>query len=384
MSDAIWRELAEAGKAAREVPHPRPLPARPEPLRDLLGPARRHAARLLQDRARRPGADAADRARRGARRPRAPRPDVHRREDQRHRGPRRPAHRAAQPLGQADPRRRPGRDARGRRRARPHGRLLPTASARARSPRPTAASSPTSSTSASAAPTSARRWRRWRSRPTTTARAAHFVSNVDGAHIHDMLRRARPAAHPGHRRLEDLHHHRDDDQRPHRPGLDAGRARASSPATTSPRSRPRSTRPRPSASTPTRVFGFWDWVGGRYSVWGAVGLPVMIAVGPKSFAEFLTGAHEMDQHFLHAPLPREHAGAARPRRHLAPQRHGLSDPRRAALRPAAAAAARLPAAARHGVERQARDPRRLAGRRPPPARWSGASPAPTASTPSTS
>jgi len=54
---------------------------------------------------------------------------------------------------------------------------------------------------------------------------------------------------------------------------------------------------------PARVFGFWDWVGGRYSVWGAVGLPVMIAVGPRNFNEFLTGAHEMDQHFLHAALP---------------------------------------------------------------------------------
>ena len=54
---------------------------------------------------------------------------------------------------------------------------------------------------------------------------------------------------------------------------------------------------------PERVFGFWDWVGGRYSVWGAVGLPLMIAVGPRNFAEFLTGAHEMDQHFLNAPLP---------------------------------------------------------------------------------
>ena len=54
---------------------------------------------------------------------------------------------------------------------------------------------------------------------------------------------------------------------------------------------------------PARVFGFWDWVGGRYSVWWAVGLPVMIAIGPERFAEFLTGAHEMDQHFLTAPLP---------------------------------------------------------------------------------
>ena len=52
-----------------------------------------------------------------------------------------------------------------------------------------------------------------------------------------------------------------------------------------------------------RVFGFWDWVGGRYSVWGAVGLPLMIAIGPERFAEFLTGAWEMDRHFVEAPLP---------------------------------------------------------------------------------
>ncbi|RWK51394.1 glucose-6-phosphate isomerase [Mesorhizobium sp.] len=51
-----------------------------------------------------------------------------------------------------------------------------------------------------------------------------------------------------------------------------------------------------------RVFGFWDWVGGRYSVWGAIGLPVMIAVGPKNFRAFLGGAHAMDVHFQTAPL----------------------------------------------------------------------------------
>ncbi|MER9598138.1 glucose-6-phosphate isomerase [Mesorhizobium sp. M0244] len=51
-----------------------------------------------------------------------------------------------------------------------------------------------------------------------------------------------------------------------------------------------------------RVFGFWDWVGGRYSVWGAIGLPVMIAIGPKNFRAFLDGAHEMDEHFRTAPL----------------------------------------------------------------------------------
>ncbi|MEJ6781951.1 glucose-6-phosphate isomerase [Aminobacter sp. Piv2-1] len=51
-----------------------------------------------------------------------------------------------------------------------------------------------------------------------------------------------------------------------------------------------------------RVFGFWDWVGGRYSLWSAIGLPIMIAVGPKHFADFLAGAHAMDKHFVEAPL----------------------------------------------------------------------------------
>jgi glucose-6-phosphate isomerase len=52
---------------------------------------------------------------------------------------------------------------------------------------------------------------------------------------------------------------------------------------------------------PEKIFGFWDWVGGRYSVWSAIGLPVMIAIGPANFAQFLAGAHEMDMHFRTAP-----------------------------------------------------------------------------------
>lgn len=51
-----------------------------------------------------------------------------------------------------------------------------------------------------------------------------------------------------------------------------------------------------------RIFGFWDWVGGRYSVWSAIGLPVAIAVGFDNFAAFLKGAYEMDQHFLKTKL----------------------------------------------------------------------------------
>lgn len=53
-----------------------------------------------------------------------------------------------------------------------------------------------------------------------------------------------------------------------------------------------------------RIFGFWDWVGGRYSVWSAIGLPVMIAIGAKHFREFLAGAHALDEHFHSAPLER--------------------------------------------------------------------------------
>ena len=48
------------------------------------------------------------------------------------------------------------------------------------------------------------------------------------------------------------------------------------------------------------TFGFWDWVGGRYSVWSAVGLAVMLLVGPGRFAELLAGAHAMDRHFADA------------------------------------------------------------------------------------
>jgi glucose-6-phosphate isomerase len=52
----------------------------------------------------------------------------------------------------------------------------------------------------------------------------------------------------------------------------------------------------------TTTFGFWDWVGGRYSLWSAIGLPVAIAIGPQGFKDLLAGAHAMDQHFQTAPL----------------------------------------------------------------------------------
>ncbi|HJV24732.1 MAG TPA: glucose-6-phosphate isomerase [Aromatoleum sp.] len=53
---------------------------------------------------------------------------------------------------------------------------------------------------------------------------------------------------------------------------------------------------------PANMFGFWDWVGGRYSMWSAVGLPIAIYVGRDNFAALLEGAHAMDRHFVEAPL----------------------------------------------------------------------------------
>jgi glucose-6-phosphate isomerase len=52
----------------------------------------------------------------------------------------------------------------------------------------------------------------------------------------------------------------------------------------------------------TRVFGFWDWVGGRYSIWSSIGLPLAIAIGPEHFLEFQHGGYDIDQHFREAPL----------------------------------------------------------------------------------
>lgn len=50
------------------------------------------------------------------------------------------------------------------------------------------------------------------------------------------------------------------------------------------------------------MFVFWDWVGGRYSMTSAIGLPIMIAIGPENFNEMLDGFHEMDEHFRTAPI----------------------------------------------------------------------------------
>jgi glucose-6-phosphate isomerase len=52
------------------------------------------------------------------------------------------------------------------------------------------------------------------------------------------------------------------------------------------------------------IFKFWDWVGGRYSLWSAIGLPIALSIGMENFYLFLKGAREMDQHFIAAPMER--------------------------------------------------------------------------------
>jgi len=52
---------------------------------------------------------------------------------------------------------------------------------------------------------------------------------------------------------------------------------------------------------PANMFEFWDWVGGRYSLWSAIGLSIVLSIGFENFIEMLEGAHAMDEHFLNAP-----------------------------------------------------------------------------------
>ena len=133
------------------------------------------------------------------------------------------------------------------------------------------------------------------------------------------------------------------------------------------------------------MFGFWDWVGGRYSLPSAVGLSLMVAIGPERFRAMLSGYHAMDEHFRTAPLRAQPAGDPRAARHLVRR-----PARRADASPCIpydhylGAAPRLPPAARHGEQRQERHALRHPGgarHRPDPV---GRSRARTASTRSSS
>ena len=133
-----------------------------------------------------------------------------------------------------------------------------------------------------------------------------FVSNVDGTDFAEATRDLDPAetlfivSSKTFTTLETL--------------TNAHAARAWMPAHARRRARGRASTSSPSRPTPTAVakfgidtanmFGFWDWVGGRYSMDSAIGLSTMIAIGPENFREMLAGFHAMDEHFRTAPFER--------------------------------------------------------------------------------
>ncbi|EEE37409.1 glucose-6-phosphate isomerase [Rhodobacteraceae bacterium KLH11] len=126
----------------------------------------------------------------------------------------------------------------------------------------------------------------------------HYVSNVDGAHIADTLRRLDPArtlvivASKTFTTIETMTNARTARAWMREGGGDPARQFAAVSSAVD--------KTQAFGIPETRVFGFADWVGGRYSVWGPVGLPVMIAVGSNAFDAFLRGGQAMDTHFRSA------------------------------------------------------------------------------------
>lgn len=128
----------------------------------------------------------------------------------------------------------------------------------------------------------------------------HYVSNVDGAHIADTLRGLDPAttlvivASKTFTTIETMTNART--------ARDWMAARVADPAAQFCAVSTALDKTAEFGIAPDRVFGFADWVGGRYSLWGPIGLGLMLAVGREDFAQFLAGARAMDQHFLSAPF----------------------------------------------------------------------------------
>jgi glucose-6-phosphate isomerase len=131
---------------------------------------------------------------------------------------------------------------------------------------------------------------------------AHFVSNVDGAHIHDTLKRLDP-----NRTLFIVASKTftTDETMTNATTARDWIANALGEDAVPEHFAALSTNLQACARfgiKSDKIFGFWDWVGGRYSVWSAIGLPIAIAVGFDNFSAFLNGAYRMDQHFLKTRL----------------------------------------------------------------------------------
>ena len=130
----------------------------------------------------------------------------------------------------------------------------------------------------------------------------HYVSNVDGAHIADTLARLDPAttlfliASKTFTTIETMTNARTARKWiAAKLGEDAVGAHFAAISTAI-------DKVKAFGISQDRIFGFWDWVGGRYSIWSAIGLPLMIAIGPDNFIRFLDGGHAMDRHFRAAPV----------------------------------------------------------------------------------
>lgn len=129
----------------------------------------------------------------------------------------------------------------------------------------------------------------------------HFVSNVDGAHLADTIKNLDPArtlvivASKTFTTQETM-----TNARSARTWLEAALG-AHAPAHMAAVSTNLAAT-RDFGIEDAHVFGFWDWVGGRYSLWSAIGLPLAIAVGAARFRELLAGGRAMDTHFRTAPL----------------------------------------------------------------------------------
>ncbi|MFW8593058.1 glucose-6-phosphate isomerase [Cribrihabitans neustonicus] len=127
----------------------------------------------------------------------------------------------------------------------------------------------------------------------------HFVSNVDGAHIHDTLQQLDPkrtlviVASKTFTTIETM-----TNARTARRWMEAG---GGDPAAQFLALSTAEDETSAFGIPPEHVFGFEDWVGGRYSVWGPIGLSLMLAIGPEDFRAFLDGGRAMDEHFRTAP-----------------------------------------------------------------------------------
>ncbi|MEO5619501.1 MAG: glucose-6-phosphate isomerase [Cypionkella sp.] len=126
----------------------------------------------------------------------------------------------------------------------------------------------------------------------------HYVSNVDGAHIADVLKGLNPettlviVASKTFTTIETMTNAETARKWMAEKVKDTG-AQFAAVSTAAEKTKAM-------GIDPWRVFGFEDWVGGRYSVWGPIGLAVMIAVGPEAFEDFLAGGRAMDDHFQSA------------------------------------------------------------------------------------